>query len=629
MSDHKETLPKLPRWSLDSIYPGFEAAEYSAAKKRLSAVAAELLTHLEALPSGATGTTSASGTLDANSATGANSAPDITAFRAWLSRALKLNNEADLLGRTLGSFCNAIYTTDTGDKRAMNELNSVEEILLPFAKADVLFLNALAANADAVRALIACDPEIGRYSFYLEDALFWQTRRMSAAEEDLAADLARCGADAWGRLQEQLTSSSSCLWDEKSGERKTLVELRSLAYDPSREVREKAYRKELEICKSIEIGVAAALNGVKGTAVSLNSRRKWSGGALEKSVRQSRMSEKTLAALIGAMEESLPYWRRYLKAKAALIGVPACAFYDIFAPVGGAVPAYSWEQARALVVENFTAFSPAMGEFARRAFDNRWIDAEPRAGKIGGAYCTDMPLQGETRVLCNFDGTFNSVITVAHELGHAYHSDVLMGLPALQQNYPMTLAETASTFAETVVFQAGMQRASDAERLGLLEMHLQDGCQILVDILSRYYFEQSVMAERVTGELTPGDFCARMKAAQERTYGDGLDSGQLHPWMWLVKTHYYSADLAFYNYPYAFGQLFALALYARYRAEGPAFAETYRALLLETGRMDSVELTAKAGFDIESIEFWRSGIALFTAQIEEFEKLVQMRSDAK
>jgi len=175
------------------------------------------------------------------------------------------------------------------------------------------------------------------------------------------------------------------------------------------------------------------------------------------------------------------------------------------------------------------------------------------------------------------------------------------------------------------VFEAELEKASCDAKLGLLEVHLQDGCQIIVDILSRFYFEQSVFAERKDAELTVDDLCALMTDAQKRTYGDALDSSLLHPYMWLVKVHYYSSDLAFYNFPYAFGQLFGIALYARYRKEGPAFARTYEEILLETGRMDAVELTKRAGFDIESKEFWKSGIDVFASQIDEFIALVDSK----
>lgn len=606
----------LPRWRLDSIYTGFDSAEYSAAKSELASLAVEFLAHIDAAPAP-----------ERESAPGASGAArDSGAFAAWLKKTIALQNRSDALSETLSSYCYAVYSTDTTAKRAMNELNAIEELCVPFSAARARYLNALFAHEGAVRSLIESDPEIGRYRFVLEDDLFWQTRQMTPPEESLAADLARAGSSAWGRLQEQMTSTADCLWDEASGARKTLVELRSLAYDPDRATREKAFKKELEICRGIGIPVAAALNGIKGWTVSLNERRGWAGdplaAALEKSTKQGLLTRKALDALIGAMEESLPAWRRYLKAKARLLGLESCAFFDLFAPVGATGRKRPFAEARDTVTANFARFSPEMGEFARKAFSLGWIDAEPRGGKVGGAYFTNMPLAKEGRVLCNYDSSFSSILTVAHELGHAYHADVLKDEPALLQAVPMTLAETASIFAETVVFEDEVSRASGAEKLGLLELHLQDGCQILVDILSRFYFERSVFAARKKGELTVDDFCALMADAQQKTYGDGLDPERLHPYMWLVKTHYYSDGLAFYNFPYAFGQLFALALYGRYRAEGASFAEAYRQILGDTGSMDAVTVTARAGFDIETPDFWRSGIKIFIEQIDEFERLV-------
>ena len=595
---------KLPRWSLDEVFPGFDSAEFKAAKADLVALANEERAHLDAAPE-------------------AGFPADGRAFAAWLRKMIALKNRSQALSETLTSYCYAAYSVDTTDKRAMGELNGVEEISVPFSLLHTMYLEVLGKNESLLRGLIDTDPEMAPYRGMFDDDLFWQHRHMSPAEEDLAADLARSGAWAWGRLQEQVTSTADCLWDAATGERKTLVELRALAFDKDRSVREKAFRLELETCASIGLPVAAALNGIKGTTIALNARRKWEGGGFEaaiaKSTKQGLLSEKALSALIAAMEESLPHWRRYLKAKARLLGVPACAFYDLFAPVGSNARSYGFDEARRVVIDNFTGFSPNLGSFAKRAFDGRWIDAGPRNGKIGGAYFTNMPLAKQGRVLCNFDGSFSSILTLAHELGHAFHADVLKDSPALLQSHPMTLAETASIFAETVVFDAEISRLPPDERLGLLELHLQDGCQILVDILSRFYFERDLFAARKDGELTVGELCAMMDRAQALTYGEGL--GERHPYMWLVKTHYYSSELAFYNYPYAFGQLFALGLYSRYRAEGKGFAKAYEEILLETGRMDAVAVTARAGFDIESPDFWRSGISLFIEQIDEFERL--------
>ncbi|TFG84358.1 MAG: M3 family oligoendopeptidase [Spirochaetales bacterium] len=589
----------LPRWNLAPIFSGFDSDEYKAAKLELTRLASQLEGHCAAAISRG-------------------------AFRAWLVEALGLEEQAGSLAETLGAFAYASYSTDTRNAKAMAELNAVEELSLPLKRAGVAFRNVLADNRDDAHALATDDPEISRFSFHIENELFWQSRQMDPALEDLAADLARSGGAAWERLQESVSSITGAVWDEASGSRKTVVQLRSMAFDPDRSVRKKAFLKELEAWKSVETPIAAALNGVKGFTVSLNKRRGWDG-ALDKSIAQSRITRKTLDALILSMEESLPDWRRYLKAKAALLGIPACGFYDLFAPVGGSGKTYTWNETRDIIVSKFTAFSPEMGEFAAMAFRDGWLDAEPREGKVGGAYCIDFPRARMARVMCNFEGSFSSLTTVAHELGHAYHQWILKSEPYVLTQYPMTLAETASIFAETVVFEDAIAESSGDVRLGLVEAHLQDGCQILVDILSRFYFEQAILTRRAEGELSPDEFSQLMLDAQKRTYGDGLDPEALHPYMWAAKGHYYSPELSFYNFPYAFGQLFGLGLYARYRAEGPAFAQAYRKLLLETGRANAVDVCSAAGFDIETPDFWRSGVKVFTDQVASFEKLAAER----
>ena len=611
-----EPADRVPTWDLGPIYPTLESSEFANAKSRLAELSSELLAELEAF-------SKAAGLGDR------------------LVRFLELKDEAFSLHETLGAYAYAVFSTDTSDAAATAQINALEELALPLKRAEVLFRNALASRRGEVESLIGQggDPRIAPFAFHLREELFWQSRQMSSELEGLAADLQRSGGDAWGRLQESVTSSASAAWtvDASDGartERKTLVELRNLAYDADREVREKAYRLELEVCEGAKIPVAAALNGVKGFSVSLNARRGWED-SLEKSTRQARIARSTLDALILAMEESLPSWRRYLKAKAGLLGLEKCAFYDLFAPLSGesrrysfpeAPPrSYSFSEARDFIVEKFSAFDPAMGDFASRAFSSSWIDARPRAGKIGGAYCIDFPEAKASRILCNFDGSFNAVTTIAHELGHAWHSERLRSLPYACSQYPMTLAETASIFSETLVFESALKSAPAGEKTALLELHLQDACQVIVDILSRFYFERSLFERRAKSELSPEELCALMLDAQKRTYGDGLDARFLHPYMWLVKSHYYSTGLAFYNFPYAFGQLFGAALYTRYEAEGPSFASAYRSMLEDTGRASAEEVTAGAGFDIGKPDFWRAGLDLFARQAVELEVIGSRR----
>jgi oligoendopeptidase F len=308
-----------------------------------------------------------------------------------------------------------------------------------------------------------------------------------------------------------------------------------------------------------------------------------------------------------------------------MLGVKKCAFFDLFAPIGkSAAKSWGWDEAAAFIADCFEDFDPSMAAFARRIYAANWVDAEMRDGKIGGAYCTDFPLAKEARILCNFNGSFDSVLTAAHETGHAWHHELIKDLPRALSRYPMTLAETASLFAETLVFEAAVKSAPRNEKLPLIEGSVKDSCQTLVDILSRYYFEKELFARRADKELSAAELCAMMLDAQKKTYGDALDGEKLHPYMWAAKIHYYSPSLPFYNYPYAFGHLFALSLYARGKGER-SFARVYRDILTAAGNCSAGELALKAGldvsnFDISTEDFWKQGINIIAERISLLER---------
>ncbi len=587
---------KAPKWKLDAVYPGYESDEYRRDRAGLVKVARALVKKL-------------------NDTASKKETPE-----KWLTYVLKKIDSAYALYANLEAYIYCRYATDTRDEKTLAELNSLEEDVLQLKAAEVSLRNELFGLRKKLPKLYKESKTADRFRFYLNEQLQLQARQMSLAEENLAADLSRAGGDAWGRLQETVSSNLSVPW--KGEETKTVVELRSLAMHKDRAVRQKAYEKELDAWKSMEIPLAAALNGVKGFAVILDERRHYES-SLDHAAFLSRVSPRTLDALIGVMEKNLPVFRKYLKAKAKLLGVKRCAFYDLYAPVGATEKEWSFADARKFIVEQFNSFSKELGDFAESAFNQGWIDARPREGKVGGAFCTFMPLAGESRILANFDGSFDSVSTIAHELGHAYHGFVMKDLPTLQQDYPMTLAETASIFCETIVFNRALESAeSNNERIGVLELSLQGATAVIVDILSRFKFERAVFERRKTGELSPAEFSDLMIRAQLDTYGDGLDKSRLHKYMWAVKGHYYSADLSFYNYPYAFGQLLGLALYANYTAEPLGFPNRYKKLLQLTGRATANEVTREAGFDIESAEFWQSGIDVIAKHVSEFGKLV-------
>ncbi|MCK5155554.1 MAG: M3 family oligoendopeptidase, partial [Spirochaetales bacterium] len=537
---------------------------------------------------------------------------------SWLKKVIAISNHILGTYENLEAYAYTRYSTNTRDEAAVKGISIIEEASLPVKAISVALKNRLAeVVGDEIDTVLKTDSSLTEYSYVLKEMLDEQQHQMQPAEEALAADLGRSGGDAWSRLQESVSSTASTVWNDETGERKTVIELRALAYDGNREIREKAYRKELEIWKQYEIPMAFSINGVKGSTITLNQRRKYTN-TLEHSILQSKITGKTLDSLISVMEESLPVFRDYLKLKAAALGIEKAAFYDIFAPISSDAHVWTFQEAKQFIIERFTTFHPGMGAFAEKAFSEAWIDAKPRDGKVGGAYCIGFPLQGESRVLCNFDGSLSSVSTVAHELGHAYHGYILRNEPPLLADYPMTLAETASIFAETIVFNGALEHADEVEKPVILETFLQESTQVIVDILSRFYFERELLFRRKSGDLLPDELCAMMLDAQKKTYGDGLDHEQLHPYMWAVKGHYYRTEFSYYNFPYAFGQLFGLGLYALHEEQGESFRETYDTILYRTSRNSAGDVTKYAGFDIEGPDFWRQGIQVISRFVDQF-----------
>lgn len=573
------------RWNLEKIYPAPDSKEFNADLEK----AKQLL----------------------------NSAIEkLKAGKYSIDSLVNDYNEIDELVDTLDTFTYTSYSVNTTDKVAVNALNKVEELALAQSTFNTLLKSFVAEHSAECDSYVQEHPD---YGFVLSEIKEDAKHMMSPEMEELAADLMRSGSDSYERLQEAISSSAS---QELNGEKKTVIELRALATSPDREIRRKAYEAELKVWKEHEIAFAYALNGIKGTSLSLEKRRSWES-PIARSCATSRITEKTLNALISTLEKNLPMFRSYFKTKAKLLGLKKMAFYDLFAPVGKASKSFSLEEAKKIVEENYGKFNPEMGKFAKNAFEERWIDPYPRNGKTGGAYDIYIPKIKESRVFANFDGTFDGVFTFAHELGHAWHDHIVSVKPALLRDYPMTLAETASIFSEFIVFQGLVGSASKDEKITLIEQFVQSAAQVCVDILCRFYFERETFNRRKDGEIMPEDFCNMMIDAQKKTYGDGLDENFLHPYMWAVKGHYYSTGFSFYNYPYAFGQLFGLGLYARSQKnnDGKPFYEKYNALLSLTGQLPAKDVAATAGIDIEDPAFWQEGMDIIASYAKQLEEL--------
>ena len=629
----------IPDWDLGSIYPDINSEKYKSDLAKLT----EGIKTLKAL----------------NDQAENPDQKNHLNIQNWIADFFKADDILGPLANTLAAYSYSIYSVDTTSKSLLDNLNQVESLTDQYEIQLNRFSHTVAKNRGILSEFYANFPQYRKYEFSINEMLEDDIHTLSPELEGIIAKLQQTGGRAWDRLHEQLISN---LKDPETG--KLFNELRNDAYSPDARLRKESWQKEIALLKQNEIAFAASLNNLKGETLSLLEERSWNC-AIDRALSSSRMKKETLDALIAAIEESLPQWRKYLKAKAEYLKnhnatastncgkEKGLAFYDLFAPLDGntasdgntntagqtetgcntATPSatnnraaseesllsknWTFEEARDYIVKEFTSFSPVMGDFARNAFDKNWIDARVHPGKVGGAYCQDFYVQKESRVLSNFTGAFSDIITLAHELGHAFHFFCIKDKDYRNANYPMTLAETASTFAETIVKQDILKTASKEDRIKILELDLQDTCQVLVDILCRFYFERSVFEERQNGELTSEDFCRLMADAQERSYGDGL-SDERHEYMWAVKSHYYSVDLDFYNFPYAFGQLFAAGLYSRYKKEGKAFVDIYCNLLSDTGSMSCEDLCFKAGFDITKKDFWKSGIDFYINEIEQF-----------
>ena len=579
----KKTTDTLPKWNLTNIYKSFDDTAYHGDIKDYLALCQELKTLLS------------------------------KGRKEALEEAVQLLGRAMDLMENLFSYAYAVFSVDTGDERALREVSRLEEAHQKLSECFVLFNSLVKKHKKDIPALLKKSPILAERAQFIMDSLKEADHQMSEAEEALAQEMKAAGGDAWGRLQEAVSSSLS-------GDGKSITELRNLAFDKSRSVRKKAYEAELAAWKSMEIPLAYSLNGVKKTAATMDKRRSWKS-ALEKSLFQSRMSAKTLDAMISVMEESLPEFRKYLNKKAELLGIKKLAFYDLFAPISqkGFTPnVWSFEEARDYIIQTFGSFAPDMGLFTKNAFANGWIDSPPHAGKVGGAYCTSFPIAKESRVMCNFSPTFSGVSTIAHELGHAYHFHLLREECAFARAYPMTLAETASIFSETMLYNTTISKAKGFEKKYLTEMFLMEVTQVIVDILCRFYFEKAVFEKQKEGPLSADALCSMMTDAQKATYGDALDPKLLHPYMWAVKCHYYSPDLGFYNYPYAFGQLFSIGLYVKYLEDKKNFPALYRKVLMATGRTDIKGVAKLAGIDVEKKDFFQESMEFITRMIRIF-----------
>lgn len=538
---------------------------------------------------------------------------------ALLKRGLTLQERLQELAEKLLCYAELRQAACTTDAEAGSKIGKIMGVYSDSAAPVAAFEGWLAAIPD-LDSLIASDPLFEEYRFILERKKLGSLHLLPGIGEKVMAKLKISGSNAWAELQQYLTSTVKVTY---RGEEINLSAVRNLAYSAEAEVRKDAYEAELACYSAIEDSVAYALNSLKLETLNECELRGYES-PLARTLEQSNMEKKTLDAMFAAIDQKLPMFRRYLKAKAHALGHEnGLPWYDLFAPMGKSSTRFTTQDARDYLVELFSHFDDELSGMVARAFDEEWIDFYPRSGKAGGAFCSGVSCIGQSRILTNFDGTLGDVVTLAHELGHAFHNQCIADHRPLNHDYSMPVAETASTFNECVVMNHAIaQAADDAEKLNLIESQLQDVTQIIVDIYSRYRFEDAVLRRRKEEFMGAAELCRIMLQAQADSYGDGLDSALRHPYMWLCKSHYYGST--FYNFPYAFGGLFARGLYAKYAKEGASFVPIYKKLLHTTTVATAEDAAKVAGIDLTDKKFWLSALAEVEEKIDMFCALVEM-----
>jgi len=592
-----------PRWDMTNVYPSLESKEFQSAFDDLKTQLSDLEDYFVEVVDKA------------------DAKKPVKALGAIIGETVEKLNSVYTLTATLSPYISCHVNTDSRNKTAARIQSEFQQATVPLQKLGIRFTDWLGKLEPVLDKAITHSDTAQAHAFNLKEAAEQSKYLMSQDEEGLAAELTLSAGRAWGKLQGTITSQLSVDFElDGKTEKYPMPALINLRTHSDEATRHRAYDAENIAWDSVREALAACLNGVKGEVITLNKRR-GRKDALHSALDAARIDRPTLEAMMAAMKDSFPMFEKYFKHKAKLLGKEKLAWWDIYAPVGSANKTFAFEEARDFVLKNFDNFSPELTQFAKHAFENNWIDAEQRDGKRGGGYCTEVQGKKESRILINFDGSQDQISTLAHELGHAFHNECAYQADKtyMQQDTPMTLAETASTFCETIVTEAMLAQTSDPQdELAILEGQLNGAAAVIVDIYSRYLFEKEVFERREKSELSADDFCDIMERAQTATYGEGLDERFLQKYMWTWKPHYYSTGLSFYNFPYAFGLLFGTGLYAIFQQRGAEFVSDYKNLLASTGEATAADLADRFGIDIRTKKFWADSLAIIGKRVDRY-----------
>ena len=559
----------------------------------------------------------------------AASLPDLTDASASAWEGVLISGE-DLTRRMshLVSYIGCLASSDARNEAFLKEEAALVLLRAEFAKVRIEYLRAFKNASDAVFAAFLARPSLTGAENYLNRLREEARRAMTAEKEILATDLGVDGIQSWGRLYDRISAKLEFDMTFPDGRREHLPmsQRRSLMDDADRRVRQAAFEAGNQAWRGIEDTAAAALNAITGTRLTLN-RHRGVDHFLEIALFQSAISRQTLEGMFGALFANLEIPRRILRLKAKLMGRRGVAWFDLGAPLD--LPAQeklSWDKARTLVAESFHRAYPALGDFfEQQVLANNWIDWEPRSGKRPGGFCTSSMLNKESRIFMTYNESLGDVLTLAHESGHAFHGCLMRDVRPYARGYPMTLAETASTFSEQVLMNGLLDDAaiSASQKAMILDIDVGHGAVYLLDIPVRYEFEKALYLERLKGELNVSRLKELMVETQRRVLGEVLEPGGEDPYFWASKLHFYITGVTFYNFPYTFGYLLSRALYTMFKREGAAFLPKYEQLLRRAGSDTSENVVRKTvGRDLETADFWAEAIRSLEEPLQQLEILL-------
>jgi oligoendopeptidase F len=594
-----DSLHTPDRWSLESWFSAFGAPDYAEFK-------VSLVRNLEILSKRA-------------SALGADTALIVGVIS-------DLEKLAEKLGH-LGSYLGCLSADDANDEAVKADRAWMATLEADAEKLQASVKSALAALDDDAFARVLADPLIESAEHAVKRMRRSGQLQMEDQLEALASDLNVNGLHAWGRLYDTLTGKMEFPMTFPDGHIETvpMARRRALMSESNRAVREAAFHAGQKPFVDHSETLAAALNGIAGTRLSLYQRR---GGQhfLDTPLFDGAMSRASIDAMMEAIQTHIELPRRAIRKAAKLQGTKALHFFDLEAPQI-ATPedkSISWDDACATVERAFGVAYPRLGAYFLEMLKQRWIEAQPRAGKRPGAFCTGSQLKREERVYMTWHGTVHDLVTLAHEVGHAWHSCVLRPARSFAADYPMTLAETASNFGEMILLDGLMNdpKLTPATKAYLLDQEMLRAHAYLINIPMRYEFEKALYTERAAGELSVSRLSELMSEAQRKLYGDTLLDEGTDPLFWASKMHFFITGVSFYNFPYVFGYLLSQALFARFKIEGASFLPHYEAFLAMTGSATCEEVVKHTlGEDLTKPDFWATALRAMEPSLVAYEQL--------